>query len=148
MSRTKKVGSALALAIGLVALVAIPAGATGPGQTVNVKSEVTIGATGYQGKVKAANSNCVGERTVVLKQKGNGVLSRVKSKANGNWRADLEELNENLEIPAKVYAEVKPLTQATAGPIYKCLAADLEDGGNRRRLTRTGVDRSRYAWNS
>lgn len=123
MSRTKKAGAFVALALAAVALVAIPAGAAGPGQTVKVKSEVTIGASGYQGKVKAANSNCVDERTVVLKQKGNGVLSRVKSKANGNWTADLEELNENLEIPAKVFAEVKPSTQATAGPIYKCRAA-------------------------
>ncbi|MGH2976270.1 MAG: hypothetical protein ACRDLL_15620 [Solirubrobacterales bacterium] len=123
MSRTKKAGAPAVLALVVAALVAIPAGAAGPGQTVDVKSEVTIGAVGYQGKVKAANSNCVGERTVVLKQKGNGVLSRVKSKANGNWKADLDELNENIEIPAKVYAEAKPLTQATAGPIYKCLAA-------------------------
>lgn len=123
MSRTKRAGAFAALALSAAALVAIPAGAAGPGQTVDVKSEVTIGAAGYQGKVKAANSNCVGERTVVLKQKGNGVLSRVKSKTNGNWKADLEELNENIEIPAMVYAEVKPLTQATAGPIYKCGAA-------------------------
>lgn len=123
MSRTKKAGALAVLAVAAVALVAIPAGAAGPGQTVKVKSEVTLGATGYQGKVKAANPNCVGERTIVLKQKGNGVLSRVKSKANGNWQADLEELNANLKIPAKVFAEVKPLTQATAGPIYKCGAA-------------------------
>ena len=78
---------------------------------------------GYQGKVKSANSNCIGERIVVLKQKGNGVLSRVESKANGNWKADLDELNANIKIPADVYAEVKPMTQATAGPIYKCLGA-------------------------
>ena len=123
MSRTKKAGAIAVLAIAAIALVAIPAGAAGPGQTVEVKSEVTLGASGYQGKVKAANSSCVGERTVVLKQKGNGVLSRVESKANGSWRADLEELNENIKIPAKVFAEVKPLTQATAGPIYKCLGA-------------------------
>ncbi len=123
MSRTKKAGALAVLALTIAALLAIPAGAAKPGQTVNVKSEVTIGAAGYQGKVKAANSNCVGERTVVLKQKGNGVLSRVKSKANGNWKADLDELNENIKIPADVYAEVKPLTQATAGPIYKCGAA-------------------------
>jgi hypothetical protein len=120
MSRTKKAGAFAALALAAVALVAIPAGAAGPGQTVKVKSEVTLGATGYQGKVKAANSNCVGERTVVLKQRGNRVLSRTKSKANGNWTADLEDLNANIKIPAKVFAEVKPLTQSTAGPIYKC----------------------------
>ena len=116
-------GALAGLALTVIALVAIPAGAAGPGQTVKVKSEVTLGATGYQGRVKAANSNCVGERTVVLKQKGNGVLSRVKSKANGSWTADLEALNENIKIPAEVFAEVKLSTQATAGPIYKCGAA-------------------------
>ncbi len=119
MSRTKWAGAALAVAVGVVAPAAIPAGAAMSGQTV--KSEVTIGAVGYQGKVKAANSSCVGERTVVLKQKGNGVLSRVKSKANGNWKADLDELNENIKLPAEVYAEVKPLSPP--GPIYKCEAA-------------------------
>lgn len=123
MKRTSQV-AALALAIAAVlALAASAVTAAGPGETVKVKSTVTIGASGYQGKVKASNSNCVGERTVVLKQKGNGVLSRVESKANGNWKADLEDLNENIKIPAKVFAEVKPSTQATAGPIYKCLGA-------------------------
>ena len=121
MSRTKKAGAFAALAVAAIALVAIPAGAAKPSQAV--KSEVTLGAAGYQGKVKSASSSCTGERTVVLKQKGNGVLSRVKSKANGNWKADLEELNEKLKIPAKVFAEVKSSTQATAGPIYKCGAA-------------------------
>lgn len=116
MSRTKKAGAVLAAAASVVALVAIPAGAAKSSQTV--KSEVTLGAVGYQGKVKAGNAACVGERTVVLKQKGNGVLSRVKSKANGNWKADLEELNENIEIPAMVYAEVKP--SSPAGPVAKC----------------------------
>ena len=105
----------VAVAAALGATLAI---AAGPGQTVNVKSTVTLGASGYQG-----NSNCVGERTVVLKQKGNGVLSRVESNAKGSWKADLEDLNANIEIPAMVYAEVKPSTQATAGPIYKCAPA-------------------------
>jgi hypothetical protein len=114
------------IALALTALLAMAASAIAapqPGETVKVKSTITIGAAGYQGKVKSANSNCIGERIVVLKQKGNGVLSRVESKANGNWKADLEELNANLEIPAMVYAEVKPMTQATAGPIYRCLGA-------------------------
>jgi len=114
------------IALALTALLALAASAVAapqPGETVKVKSTITIGAAGYQGKVKSANSNCIGERIVVLKQKGNGVLSRVESKANGNWKADLEDLNENIKIPAKVYAEVKPSTQATAGPIYKCGAA-------------------------
>jgi hypothetical protein len=118
--RNQVVGLALTA---LLALAASAIAAPQPGETVKVKSTITIGAAGYQGKVKSANSNCIGERIVVLKQKGNGVLSRVESKDNGNWKADLEELNENIEIPADVYAEVKPMTQATAGPIYKCLGA-------------------------
>jgi hypothetical protein len=121
----KRTSHLLALAAAIVAVFALAASAlaAGPGETVKVKSEVTLGASGYQGKVKAKNSNCVGERTVVLKQKGKGVISRATSKPNGNWRADLDELNEKIKLPAKVFAEVKPSTQATAGPIYKCLAA-------------------------
>ena len=131
----KKSSHLAALGAAILAVLALGASAViaaGPGETVKVKSEVTLGASGYQGKVKAANSNCVGERFVVLKQKGNGVLSRSESKPNGNWRADLDALNENIKIPAMVYAEVKPNTQATAGPIYKCLAAvskTVEIGG-------------------
>lgn len=132
MKKTSHLAALGAAIIAVLALGATAVVAAGPGETVKVKTEVTLGASGYQGKVKAANSNCVGERTVVLKQKGNGVLSRSKSKANGNWKADLEALNENIKIPAMVYAEVKPNTQATAGPIYKCLAAvskTVEIGG-------------------
>jgi hypothetical protein len=108
------------LALGVSAAIS-----AGPGGSVNVQTTLTIGAVGYQGKVKATNSNCVAERTVVLKQKGYGVLSRVESKENGNWKADLDEMNANFKgpLPYRVFAEVKPLTQATAGPIYKCLAA-------------------------
>ena len=126
MRRTSQLAAVVAVAAAMLALGVAAVTAAGPGETVNVKSEVTLGASGYQGKVKAKNSNCVGERTVVLKQKGNGVLSRSKSKANGDWRADLEALNENIKVPAMVYAEVKPSTQATAGPIYKCLGAVSE----------------------
>lgn len=123
MRRTSYFAVLAAAVVAVLALGASVVVAAGPGETVKVKSTVTLGASGYQGKVKSANSNCVGERTIVLKQKGVGVLSRSKSKPNGNWRADLEALNENIKIPAKVFAEVKPITQATAGPIYKCLGA-------------------------
>jgi hypothetical protein len=123
MRKSSRAAALVAAIAVLLALGASAVTAAGPGETVKVKSTVTIGASGYQGKVKAANPNCVGERVVVLKQKGNGVLSRVESKANGNWKADLEDLNENIKVPAKVFAEVKPSTQATAGPIYKCLGA-------------------------
>ena len=122
MSKMNRIG-ALAVTLAMLAMTASAVAAPQPGETVKVKSTITIGAAGYQGKVKSPNANCIGERIVVLKQKGNGVLSRVESKANGNWKADLDELNEKIEIPAMVYAEVKPMTQATAGPIYRCLGA-------------------------
>jgi hypothetical protein len=111
-------GAALVATLALGAPAAISAGS---GKGTGVKTTVTIGSVGYQGKVSAANPSCVGERTVVLKQKGNGVLSRVKSKANGNWKADLDELNENIKLPAKVFAEVKP--SSPPGPVATCLKA-------------------------
>ena len=123
MRKSKLVALLGAATVAVMALGAVVVSAAEPGQTVKVKSEVTLGASGYQGKVKSKNANCVGERIVVLKQKGHGVLSRVESKDNGNWKADLDELNAKIKIPAKVFAEVKPMTQATAGPIYKCLSA-------------------------
>ena len=123
MSRTKKAGAFAALALCAVALGAIPAGAAGRGQTVNVHSTLTISVYGYKGKVQATNSNCVAERSVVLKQKGHGVLGRTKSTATGSWEVSPEKLHFKGQLPYKIYAEVKPLTQGTAGPIYKCLAA-------------------------
>ncbi len=108
--------TAVLAAVGALLALGVPAAIS-----AGVKSTVTLGATGYQGKVSASNAACVGERTVVLKQKGNGVLSRVKSKANGNWKADLDELNANIKIPAVVYAEVK--ASSPPGPVATCLAA-------------------------
>lgn len=123
MSRTKKAGAVLALAASVVALTAIPAGAAKPGQAVNVPTTLKISTYGYKGKVVSANSNCVAERTVVLKQKGYGVLGRDKSEDNGSWEVSPEDLHFKGPLPYKIYAEVKPLTQATAGPIYKCAPA-------------------------
>ncbi len=119
---TKRTWKVLLVTVGAMLALGVPAAmSAGSGQGSGVKTTVTIGSVGYQGKVSAADPSCVGERTVVLKQKGNGVLSRVKSKANGNWKADLDELNENIEIPAMVYAEVK--TASPPGPTATCLAA-------------------------
>ena len=112
------------VAAAALAMLAIGVPLASSAQTVSVKSKITIGSVGYRGKVTAANPNCVGGRTVVLKQKGNGILSRVETKSNGSWSAELEELNQKIKIPAKVFAEVKPSSQATAGqPIYMCGAA-------------------------
>lgn len=123
MSRTRKVGALLALATGAAALVAIPAGAAGPGQTVKVSTTLKISAYGTKGKVVAGNANCVAERAVVLKQKGYGVLGRTKSTETGKWEVSPEGLHFKGKLPYLIYAEAKPSTQATAGPIYKCGAA-------------------------
>ena len=121
MRRTSQFAAVAAVAAAMLALGVSAVTAAGTGEDSGVKSTITIGASGYQGKVKSASSSCVGERTVVLKQKDNGVLSRVKSKPNGNWKADLEELNENIKIPAMVYAEVKAANPP--GPTATCLGA-------------------------
>jgi hypothetical protein len=116
MKRTLIAVTAIAGAVlALGAPVAISAGGGG------VKTTVTIGAAGYQGKVSSASASCVGERTVVLKQKGNGVLSRVKSTSTGGWKADLDDLNAGIKIPAMVFAEVKPASPP--GPVATCLGA-------------------------
>ena len=118
MKKTNR--AVLMAAVGAMLALGVPA-ATSAAAEPGVKTTVTIGAAGYQGKVSAANPSCVGNRIVVLKQKGKGVLSRVTSKPNGNWKADLDELNENIKIPAMVYAEVK--ASSPPGPTATCLGA-------------------------
>ena len=117
----------LAAAVTAALVVGVPSGssAAGPGQTVKVKTTLTINKEGYFGYVKSKNTNCLESRNVVVKQVGNGALARTKSDASGKWTASIDEMNENfdIELPSKLYAEVKPITQATAGPIYRCLAA-------------------------
>jgi hypothetical protein len=123
MSRTRKAGAVLAALIGAAALLAIPAAASGPGQTVKVASTLQISAYGYFGKVKSPNSNCLAGRTVVLKQQGHGVLGTDTSDDKGRWKIEPEELHFKGQLPFKIYAVLKPTTQATAGPIYKCSGA-------------------------
>ncbi|HSR94348.1 MAG TPA: hypothetical protein VLK56_05735 [Solirubrobacterales bacterium] len=112
--------AASALAIAMAGLAAIPAGAT---RTVSIPSTLQISAYGYLGKVKSSNSGCVEARTVVLKQKGHGILGRTKSTDTGKWEVSPEGIHYKGQLPYKIYAEVKPLSQGTAGTIYKCLGA-------------------------
>jgi hypothetical protein len=123
MKKRNRVVAPLAALIAVLVVAAPAVIAAGPGEVVKVKTTLTISSYGYKGFVKSANKNCVAERKVVLKQVGRGVISRGTSEANGRWEVDLVALNENIKIPAKVFAVVKPITQATAGPIYKCQQA-------------------------
>lgn len=120
MSRTSKTGAVLALALAAIAVAALPAAAMKP---ISVPTTLQVSTYGYFGKVKSPNSNCIGERKVVLKQKGHGVLGRDTSDEEGRWKVDPEDLHFKGKLPFKIYAEVKPITQATAGPIYRCGSA-------------------------
>lgn len=126
MKMRKRAALLVAAAAAMLAVaVPVAASAPGPGQTVKVKSTVTINKEGWFGYVKSKNSNCLADRKVVIKQVGNGPIGRTKSDASGKWTASIDEMNEHfdIELPSRLYAEVKPITQATAGPIYKCSAA-------------------------
>jgi hypothetical protein len=112
--------AAMALAVAVAGFAAIPAGAT---KTVSISSTLQISAYGYFGKVKSPNSGCVENRSVVLKQKGYGALGQDATDAEGRWKIDPEDLHYQGKLPFKIFAEVKPLSQGTAGTIYKCLAA-------------------------
>lgn len=123
ISRRFCLGAAVT-AIAIAAPVTASAGAGQPGQTVELKSTITINSLGYAGKVKASNANCVEQRVVVLKQKGyGGSLGRSVTDEKGSWRVSPEAIPYKGELPYKVYAVVKPITQGTAGTIYKCLEA-------------------------
>jgi len=108
------VGAALALMAPVIAT------AGQPGQTVELKSTITVNPFASAGKVSAANANCVEDRQVVIKEKGFGKIGATTTSSTGSWRAEPKYKG---NVPLKVWAEVKPVTQGTAGTIYKCLGA-------------------------
>jgi hypothetical protein len=123
MSKSKRVKASLVVAMVAVAAMAmavVSASANEPGETVTLKSTISINPYGNAGKVTSSNANCVEDRRVVVKQKGQGTIGVATTNANGGWKA---EPTYKGGLPFKVYAEVKPVTQGTAGTIYKCLAA-------------------------
>lgn len=120
-SRTSGIWVA-AVAVAALVLGALAASAMAT-RTLTIGSKVTLSVYGYKGKVSSANKGCVEERTVVLKQKGQGVLGRAKTKASGSWEVPPEELHFKGKLPYKLFAEVKPSSEGAAGTIYKCLGA-------------------------
>jgi hypothetical protein len=121
MSKRKRVTGLFAAVVATAAL-AIPvmASAGQPGQTVELKSTITINPYGNAGKVSASNANCVESRQVVVKEKGYGKIGSAMTSSTGSWKAEPDYKG---EVPLKIWAEVKPVTQGTAGTIYKCLGA-------------------------
>jgi hypothetical protein len=114
--------AALAVAVGAALALMVPVIATAgePGQTVELKSTITINPYGNAGKVSSSNANCIEQRQVVIKEKGFGKIGSAKTNASGGWKAEPDYKG---NVPLKVWAEVKPVTQGTAGTIYKCLGA-------------------------
>jgi carbon monoxide dehydrogenase subunit G len=110
-----------AAAIATAALaVPVIASADHPGQTVELKSTITINPFGSAGKVSSSNANCVEDRQVIVKEKGYGKIGSTTTSSTGSWKAEPKYKG---NVPLKVWAEVKPVTQGTAGTIYKCLGA-------------------------
>ncbi len=114
--------AALVLAAAATLALAVPAiGAPGqPGQEIELKSTITINPYGSAGKVSSTNANCLESRQVVVKEKGFGKIGGTTTSSTGSWKAEPDYKG---EVPLKVWAEVKPVTQGTAGTIYKCLGA-------------------------
>jgi hypothetical protein len=114
--------AALALTVGAALALMAPVIATAgePGQTVELKSTITMNPFGSAGKVSSSNANCVEQRQVVIKEVGKGKIGAATTNANGGWKAEPKYKG---NVPFKVYSEVKPVTQGTAGTIYKCLGA-------------------------
>ncbi len=118
--KKSKVTVALA-AIGATLALAVPVAISAqPGQTVELKTTITINPYANGGKVSAKNPNCVESRQVVVKEKGFGKIGSAMTTSTGSWKAEPDYKG---EVPLKVWAEVKPVTQGTAGTIYKCLGA-------------------------
>jgi hypothetical protein len=118
----KKRNLTLAAAVAAVLALALPvlAIAGQPGQTVELKTTITMNPYGSAGKVSAASANCVESRQVVIKEKGYGKIGSTTTSSTGSWKAEPKYKG---EVPLKIWAEVKPVTQGTAGTIYKCLGA-------------------------
>jgi hypothetical protein len=119
LSKSRKLRIGLA-ALGVAAMAVAVAGPAMATKTVKVPSSLTISAYGYYGNVKSSNPGCLADRTVVLKQKGHGALGRSKSNEKGKWEVSPEDLHFKGPLPYKLFAEVKPLSEGTAGTIYKC----------------------------
>ncbi len=121
MNKRKRVTGLFAAAIATAALaVPVAASADHPGQTVELKSTITIDPFATAGKVSSSNANCVESRQIVIKEKGFGKIGSTTTSSTGSWKAEPRYKG---KLPIKVWAEVKPVTQGTAGTIYKCLGA-------------------------
>ena len=122
MSKSKRVTGLFAAAVATAALaVPVVASADHPGQTVELKSTITINPYGSAGKViRGERELRRGAARSSSRRRASARSAPRPPSSTGSWKAEPKYKG---NVPFKVYAEVKPVTQGTAGTIYKCLGA-------------------------
>lgn len=124
MTSGKRVLTGLAALAAIVALVAMAVASAGASNVVRVNSTISISSNSGGGEVGSARKACRASRRVVLKQKGHGVLGRTTSYPSGHWKIDSSAFyNLRGKLPYKIFAEVKPRSDGTAGTIFRCRGA-------------------------
>ena len=89
MSKRKRATGLFAALVATAALaVPVVASAGHPGQTVELKSTISINPYGSAGKVSSSNANCAESRQVVVKEKGVGKIGSAITSSTGSWKAE------------------------------------------------------------
>lgn len=115
---------ALAAATALAVCATASALAGGPGQTVEIATQVKLrnSAPAFHGKVTADNENCVEDRLVKMFKKraggGKKLLGKTHAANSGKWKVPFNNLSS-----AAYFALAPEVEQGTAGTIYMCLKA-------------------------
>ena len=117
MSSSRRLLALACVALGVTALLAVPALAT---QTVKIDSKVTISskAPAFHGKVKSSNQACEIHRKVKLFKQRQGpdkLLGKDKTNHHGEWEIEVQPLKSGA-----YYAKVKRRSEGTAGTIFVC----------------------------
>ena len=120
-------GVVTAIVAGSLAIAAV-AGAT---QKVKIESSISIKepkSLVFKGRVRADNENCVEDRKVVLYAKAHGgSADKVDTETTdnkGKWKIKVQG-SAGITMHS-FYAEVKRVSQGTAGTIYVCKSAKSE----------------------
>lgn len=119
------------VAAAAILALAVAASAVAQGQTVKIDSSISIKepkSLVFKGKVKADNPNCVEDRKVVLYAKAHGgsadKVGKVTTDSDGKWKIKVQG-SAGITMHS-FYAEVKKVSQGTAGTIYVCKGAKSE----------------------
>ena len=135
MTASRMMGMGLtALAVAAIAIVGRWRRARAATKTVSIPSKVSLSAYGYKGKVTSSNKACASERTVVLKQKGHGVLGRTKSKASRRLGSLAGRPQVQGAAPLQALRGSEDPQRGHRRHDLQVPGCNLEDGRDRRRL--------------